>query len=80
MLAFYQTDLGKKTIAATPSITRDGAAIGQQWAEANMPRVLEALVTSLKADVLFFLILQLPRKTTPARTPKAYTTWSRLSR
>jgi hypothetical protein len=52
MLAFYQTDLGKKTIAATPSITREGAEIGQQWAEANMPRVLEVLETRLKSEDL----------------------------
>jgi hypothetical protein len=52
MLAFYQTDLGKKTIAAMPSITREGVAIGQQWAEAQMPRVLEVLETRLKSEGL----------------------------
>ena len=38
LLAFYETDLGKKTIAAMPSLTREGAAMGEQWAKANMPR------------------------------------------
>ena len=52
MLAFYQTDLGKKTIAAMPSIIREGAAVGEQWAEANMPRVLEVLETRLKSEGL----------------------------
>jgi hypothetical protein len=52
VLAFYQTNLGKKTIAAMPSIAREGAAIGQEWAEANMPRVLEVLETRLKSEDL----------------------------
>jgi hypothetical protein len=52
MLAFYESDLGKKTIAATPSLTREAALIGQQWAEANMPRVLDVLKARLKAEGL----------------------------
>jgi uncharacterized protein len=52
MLAFYQSDLGRKAIAAMPSLTREAAAIGQQWAEANMPRVLDVLETRLKAEGL----------------------------
>jgi hypothetical protein len=52
MLAFYQTDLGKKAIAAMPSLTREGAVIGDQWARANMPRVLEVLETRLKSEGL----------------------------
>jgi len=52
MLAFYQTDLGRKTIAALPSLTREAIAISQQWDAANMPRVLDVLETRLKAEGL----------------------------
>ena len=52
MLAFYQTDLGKKAIAAMPGLTREGAAIGEQWARANMPRVLGVLEERLKSEGL----------------------------
>ena len=52
MLTFYESDLGKKTIAVTPSLTREAALIGQQWAEANMPRVLDVLQARLKAEGL----------------------------
>jgi hypothetical protein len=52
MLAFYQTDLGKKAIAAMPSLTREGAAIGEQWARTNMSRVLEVVETRLKSEGL----------------------------
>lgn len=52
MLAFYQTDLGKKAIAAMPSLTREGSAIGEQWARSNMPRVLQVLEQRLKSEGL----------------------------
>lgn len=52
LLAFYQTDLGRKAIAATPNLAREGAAIGEQWARANMPRVLGVVETRLKAEGL----------------------------
>jgi len=52
MIAFYQSELGKKTIAVMPSITREGMAIGEQWAQANMPRILERLAARLKSEGL----------------------------
>jgi hypothetical protein len=52
MIAFYQTELGKKTIVVMPNIAREGMAIGQQWAQANMPRVLEGLAARLKSEGL----------------------------
>jgi hypothetical protein len=52
LLTFYQTDLGRKAIAAMPNLAREGAAIGEQWARANMPRVLGVLETRLKAEGL----------------------------
>lgn len=50
LLAFYQTDIGKKAISVMPTLTREGSEIGQEWAKANMPRVLQALQTRLKAE------------------------------
>jgi len=64
MLAFYESDLGKKTIAAMPSLTREAALIGQQWAEANMPRVLDVLKARLKAEGL------LPASATQTASPR----------
>jgi hypothetical protein len=52
MLTFYESDLGKKTIAVMPSLTREAALIGQQWGEANMLRVLDVLRARLKAEGL----------------------------
>jgi hypothetical protein len=52
MLAFYQSDLGKKVIENMPSLTREGAGIGEQWARTNMPRVMQVLETRLKAEGL----------------------------
>jgi uncharacterized protein len=52
LLAFYQTDLGKKTIKTLPTLAQEGAAIGQQWGEVNMPRILEVLQARLKAEKL----------------------------
>jgi hypothetical protein len=64
MLAFYESDLGKKTIAVMPSLTREAALIGQQWAEANMPRVLDVLRARLKAEGL------LPASAPPSTSPR----------
>ena len=52
LLTFYQTDLGRKAIAAMPNLAREGAAIGEQWARANMPRELGVLETRLRAEGL----------------------------
>jgi len=52
MLAFYQSEVGRKAIAMMPDLTREGAAIGEQWARANMPRVMQVLETRLKSEGL----------------------------
>jgi hypothetical protein len=52
MIAFYQSDVGRKSIANLPSLTNDGAAIGERWGRANMPRVMQVLETRLKAEGL----------------------------
>jgi hypothetical protein len=52
LLAFYQSDIGKKAIATMPDLTREGSALGQQWARANMSRVIQTLETRLKSEGL----------------------------
>lgn len=50
LLAFYSSDLGKKTIASMPAVFQEGAAAGQQWAEKQMPRIATILETRLRAE------------------------------
>ncbi len=50
LLAFYSSDLGKKTIAALPSVFQEGAAAGQQWAERQTPRIAAILEARLRAE------------------------------
>lgn len=52
LIAFYETDLGKKTIANMPNLMREGGAIGQEWAEGAMPGVIQKLETRLKSEGL----------------------------
>ena len=52
MIAFYQSDVGKKAIANMPSLAREGAALGEQWGRANLPRVIQVLETRLKSEGL----------------------------
>jgi uncharacterized protein len=50
LLAFYQTDIGKKAIAVMPTLAREGAEIGQEWGRSNMPRILRVLQTRLNEE------------------------------
>lgn len=52
LLAFYQTDVGRKAIAVMPTLAREGSEIGQEWAKANMPRILQLLRTRLEEEGL----------------------------
>jgi hypothetical protein len=52
LLAFYESEIGKKAIAALPNLSRDGADIGERWAKMNMPRVMKVLETRLKSEGL----------------------------
>jgi hypothetical protein len=52
LLTFYQTDIGKKAIAVMPTLSREGAEMGQDWAKENMPRILQVLQTRLKEEGL----------------------------
>lgn len=50
LAAFYQTDLGKKMIAAMPAITQESSAAGQRWASAQMPIILTQLQERLRRE------------------------------
>jgi hypothetical protein len=50
LLAFYSSDLGKKTIASMPAVLQEAVAAGQQWAEKQMPRIVTILQTRLRAE------------------------------
>jgi uncharacterized protein len=50
LITFYETDLGRKTIANMPYLIREGAAIGEEWAKSAMPGVMKVLEARLKAE------------------------------
>jgi hypothetical protein len=50
LIAFYESDLGRKTIENMPHLLREGAAIGEEWAKRSMPGVLKVLEARLKAE------------------------------
>lgn len=52
LIAFYETDLGRKTIANMPMLMREGAAIGEEWAKGAMPGILQILQARLKSEGL----------------------------
>jgi uncharacterized protein len=52
LIAFYESELGRKTIANMPHLMREGAEIGQQWAQGAMPKMMQVLETRLRAEGL----------------------------
>ena len=50
LVAFYSSDLGRKAIATMPAVMQDSAAVGQKWAEAHMPAIIEAMQEKLRAE------------------------------
>ena len=52
LIAFYNTDLGKKLIDQTPLIVQESAVVGQEWAGAHMPDIMAALERKLRAEGL----------------------------
>jgi hypothetical protein len=52
LLAFYATDLGKKAAGEMSSLAQEGAAAGQAWAVANLPRISGVLESRLRAEKL----------------------------
>lgn len=52
LLAFYETELGRKMIAVMPALMQESAQVGQAWAEEMMPRVDKVLKERLEAEGL----------------------------
>lgn len=50
LIAFYETDLGRKTIENMPHLMREGSAIGEEWAKNAMPNIMKVLEARLKAE------------------------------
>jgi hypothetical protein len=50
LVEFYKTPLGQKAIKEMPTLAQEGAAIGQGWANANMPRIAGRLQERLRAE------------------------------
>ena len=52
LLAFYATDVGRKMVSVLPVIAQESGAAGQQWAQQNMPGMIERLERRLRAEGL----------------------------
>ena len=50
LVAFYQTDLGKKTIAVMPMVMQESVAAGQSWGQAMSPKLMARLVERFKKE------------------------------
>ncbi len=50
LVAFYQTDLGKKTIAVMPMVMKESVAAGQAWGQAMSPKLMARLVERFKKE------------------------------
>lgn len=50
LIAFYNTDVGKKMIEVTPVLMQECASAGQQWAMKQMPRIEQVIQDKLKAE------------------------------
>lgn len=52
ILEFYDTDVGRKTVSLLPKLAQEGAAVGQQWAVANMERIAATIDRRLREEGL----------------------------
>lgn len=50
LLAFYQSDTGKKIIKALPNIMQESMAAGQEWGKSLVPIFLEQLKSKFKTQ------------------------------
>jgi hypothetical protein len=52
LIAFYESDLGRKAVSNLPSLMREGGEIGQRWAQDSLPTIMQTLQARLKAEGL----------------------------
>ena len=50
LIAFYQSDVGRKSISVMPAIFQESMTIGQQWATEIMPLIQRELEQRLRAE------------------------------
>ena len=50
LVAFYDTDLGKKMLGVMPALMRDSVMVSQQWAQRELPRIGRLLDERLKQE------------------------------
>ena len=48
LLAFYQTDLGRKIVEVLPKVTGESMATGQEWGKGLGPEIVQRLQSALK--------------------------------
>jgi len=50
LIAFYQSDVGRKAIKTMPAVFQESMTIGQQWATEVMPQIQRELEQRLRAE------------------------------
>jgi len=50
LIAFYETELGRKTIAVMPAVMQESVQAGQEWGVKTAPRLQQVLMDRLKAE------------------------------
>lgn len=50
LIAFYQSDLGRKAVEVMPAIMQDAMRTGQAWGEQMTPRLIEAMDRRLQKE------------------------------
>ena len=50
LLAFYQSDAGKKILKAMPNIMQESMVVGQEWGRSLGPVLIERLKTKFKSE------------------------------
>jgi TPR repeat protein len=67
LLAFYNSELGKRTVAVMPAMTQELAASGQRWVEAELPRIRAGIAFRLRKEAGFDTSVS-PAKVSTAQT------------
>jgi len=50
LLAFYNSELGKRTVAVMPALAQELSASGQRWAETELPRIQAGIAFRLRKE------------------------------
>lgn len=54
LIAFYKTDLGKKTIAVMPAISHEATIAGQEWGKSLGPIIQQRIMTRFENEGIEF--------------------------